>query len=358
MRVGFVAAVAVLAAAVGGVGYWQLNRQPSVPAAVASTDPESALPLVEVAPAESDRIQIAIPAVGSLRSNESIALSPEIDGRLSEIRIKEGEKVAAGTVVATLDQSVYLAEIAQIEASLELSRANYQRATELLQRNAGTVRAKDEARAALRQDEASLALAKAQFEKTRIVAPFDGVLGLRQVSVGQYLEAGTEIVNLESIDPLKVDFRVPEIYFPVVRVGQTIAIAVDALPGETFSGAVYAIDPQIDESGRSIVIRAMVPNPQERLRPGLFVRVALVHETRDNAVLVPEQAIVPIGGRKFVYRLIDGRVVQTEVAIGERIGTRVEIRAGVAAGELVVTAGQLRIGDGEAVRIRAPADDG
>lgn len=358
MRIGFMGLVAALLVGAGAVGYWQLNREPSLATAEASTDPEGGLPLVEVEAAAVDRIEISIPAVGSLRSDESITMSPEIDGRLSEIRVKEGEKVKAGTVVAVLDQSVYLAEIAQIEASLALSRANFQRATELLQRNAGTVRARDEAQAALRQDEASLALAKAQLEKTRIVAPFDGVLGLRRVSLGQYLQAGTEVINLEAIDPLKVDFRVPELYFPVVRVGQEISISVDALPGESFAGTVYAIDPQVDVGGRSIVIRARVPNPDERLRPGLFVRVSLVYDAREAAVLVPEQAIVPIGGKKFVYRLIDGRVVQTEVVLGERVGTRVEIRSGVAAGELVVTAGQLRIDDGDAVRVRPAKGDG
>src|SRR5262245_57624396 len=228
------AAVLLVAVAAGGAWYWWTHLMPGAAPA------GGALPAGKPAggfasPVEAVKLTIgkvveSVPAVGTLRSNESVIIAPEIAGRIAELDVKEGEKVAAGTVIALLDQTVYQAQIAQIEASLALSKINYQRAIDLLQKNYGTAKSKDEAEEKLREDQASLTLAEAQLAKTRLAAPFDGVLGLRKVSIGQYLSPGDAIVNLEQIDPLKVDFRVPEAYFAIVQVGQTIALDIDALP--------------------------------------------------------------------------------------------------------------------------------
>lgn len=359
-RARFIALLALAAvAAAGAYGYLNLVPEGVAPvgAPAAGVPPEEFAVPVEAVRVTVRRIERKIPTVGSLRSDESVLLSPEIAGRLNEIVVEEGEKVSAGTLVATLDQEVFRAELAQIEASLALSQANHARAAELLQRGAGSARARDEALAKLRADEASLALAKARLDKTRIVAPFDGVLGLRRMSVGQYLAPGDPIINLEAIDPLKVDFRLPELYFKVVRVGQGIVVGLDALPGETFAGEVYAIDPLIDEAGRAIVVRAHIANPQHRLRPGLFARVDLVYATQDNAILVPEQAVVPEGGRSFVYRVVDGKAAFTEIETGERFGAMVEVVKGLGPDAEVVTAGQLKLHDGAPVAV-VPAGAG
>ncbi len=356
----FLSILALAAVAVGAAAYWYLNVRPGEgPAAVgvpAGLPPEDFAIAVEAAPVAVERIERTIPTVGSLRSNESVVISPEIAGRLVEIPVAEGAPVAAGTPIAILDQDVHRAELAQIEASLELSKANYKRAVDLLAKNAGTVRARDEAVAKLRADEAAVALAKARLAKTRILAPFDGVLGLRRMSVGQYLAPGDPIINLESIDPLKVDFRLPEVHFGAVAVGQRIVVRIDAFPGERFMGELYAIDPLIDEEGRAIVLRAHIANRDRRLRPGLFARVELVYETLEDAILVPEQALVPRGDRNFVFRVIDGKAALTEVETGERFGARVEVREGLAAGDVVVTAGQLKLQDGMAVALAPPPE--
>jgi membrane fusion protein (multidrug efflux system) len=299
----------------------------------------------------AERIELTIPAVGALKSNESVILSPEIAGRINEILVEEGQKVSAGTAIAKLDQSVYQAELAEIRAGLDLSRSNFKRADELFKKKAGTARARDEAEAQLRADEAKLALAQARLEKTIIVAPFDGVLGLRSVSIGQFLAPGDPIIKLEDIDPMKVDFRVPEVYFARVQVGQEINVHVDAFAEETIRGRVFAIDALVDEQGRSLVIRANIPNSTGRLRPGLFARVGLVYNVLENAIMVPEQAIVPIGTDTFVFKVVDGKAALTKVALGQRFRGRVEIRSGLAAGETVVTAGQLKIGDGSPVSV-------
>ncbi len=341
------------AAAIGGGYYWYAYLRPAGEAAPADAGGGGggfSVP-VETATVVSEPLTLSIPTVGSLRSNESVMLSPEMAGRIAELHIAEGEPVAAGAVVAVLDQSVYKAELAQAQAALALSRANFKRAEELLAKNAGTQRARDEAVAALRNDEATVALAQARLEKTVVIAPFDGVLGLRQVSLGQYLEPGDAIANLEDIDPLKVDFRVPEIYFSVVKVGQAIEILIDAFPDDSFIGEVYAIDPLIDVNGRAIVIRATVPNGDRRLRPGLFARVNLIYESRSNVLFVPEQALVPFGEKQSVFKVVDGIARLTPVEIGTRVGATVEIRGGLAEGETVVTAGQIKLQDGVPVMV-------
>jgi membrane fusion protein (multidrug efflux system) len=360
MRIGVILAVGVAAVAIG-LGYvygdaliplWRtyVLGEPTATQEAAAPAGGFAVP-VEAVTVAVERIDLTIPAVGSLRSNESVVLSPEIAGRVSEILADEGQAVMAGTVIARLDQSVYKAEIAEIEANLALSQANFKRADELLRKKAGTARARDEAEAELRANEAKLVLAHAMLDKTVIAAPFEGVLGLRSVSVGQYLAPGDPIFKLEAIDPLKVDFRVPEVYFGNVRVGAVIKVTVDALPDAEIAGTVYAIDPLVDEAGRAVVVRATVPNKDRRLRPGLFARVALVYDTIDAAILVPEQAIVPIGQDKFVFKVVDGKAALTKVTIGQRFLGRAEIREGLAAGDTVVTAGQMKIRDGADVTV-------
>jgi membrane fusion protein (multidrug efflux system) len=347
--------LALLAAITAGGGYWYFHLRQAPDSAAATSAPAAGLDVrVEAAEVMVEDIELTIPAVGSLRSNESVIVSPEIGGRVTEILVSEGQSIATGTRIATLDQSVYLAELARAEANLTMSSANFKRAADLLEKKVGTARAKDEAEAAWKADEAAVALAQARLEKTVIVAPFDGVLGLRSVSVGQYLEPGDPIIKIEDIDPLKVDFRVPEIYFAKVRVGQRIAVGIDALEGETLTGTIHAIDPLIDVEGRSIVIRATVPNGDFRLRPGLFARVALVYDTIEEAILVREDSVFSVGDGKFVFRVVDGNAVRTEVALGERFKGRVQITAGLSAGDVVVTAGHLKIQDGASVAVQAP----
>jgi membrane fusion protein (multidrug efflux system) len=199
-------------------------------------------------------------------------------------------------------------------------------------------------------------LAKAHIQKTKIVAPFAGIVGLRQVSVGEYITPGQALVGLDAIDPIKVDFKIPEKYLPTVHTGQSIEIKVDAYPNETFKGEVYAIDPRVDIEGRSIFIRARVPNDDRKLRPGQFARVTLIHEVKPDAHTVPEAAIVPKGEDQFVFKVVDGKAQLSRVSIGTRREGRVELVDGVAAGEIVITAGQLKIRDGAAVTV-VPAQE-
>jgi len=308
---------------------------------------------VEAIAVQAEDVAEEIVVIGSLASNESVIVRPEIAGRVARINFGEGERVKKGHTLVTLDASVQDAELKEAQAALNLSQRNFARAEELLKTGAGAVRMRDEALGKLEADRARVSLMQARLEKMSMTAPFDGVLGLRLVSVGAYVTPGQDVVNLENIDPIKVAFRVPETSLRIVREGQKIRVQVDAFPGAEFNGEVYAIDPRIDAAGRSVAIRARIPNPEGKLRPGLFARVALITEQR-RSVMAPETAVVPRGAEQFVYRVVDGKAVLTKVRVGIRRNGQVELREGVSPGDTVVSAGQLKLRDGAAVTIAAP----
>ncbi len=343
--------VALCMLAVAGGAWWYFYVAPPAAGGAGQQAERGGMEIpVETAPVTVGPIQRRLTAVGSLRSNELVTIRPEIAGRIVAFRFQEGKPVTEGQPLVVLDDTVYRAEVEQVQASLELSQANYDRAIDLLKRKAGTTKARDEAIAQLRADQASLELAKARLDKTVIKAPFAGVVGLRKVSVGDFLNVGDDIINLEQIDPLKADFRIAEVYVGAVKPGQRLDLGADAFPGEKFAGEVYAIDPLIDESGRSILLRARLPNPDGRLRPGLFVRVSLVLNERDDAIQVPEQALVPQGQDQYVFKVADGKAAFTKVEVGIRRDGMAEILNGLEPGDQVVTAGQLKIRDGVPVK--------
>jgi membrane fusion protein (multidrug efflux system) len=359
----FAAALGVVAAA--GAGYWFGAQRPPAasPGATSAGGPAGSgavakapaqagpATTVEAAKVATQPMPQTITAVGSLRSDESVTVRPEVAGRISAILFKEGQHVAKGMTLIRLDPAINAAEVQQARANLKLAQSKYDRAVELSQRNFISGQAKDEAENNLRVAEASVALVEARLAKTEIKAPFSGMIGLRVVSVGDYVKEGADVVNLESIDPLKVDFRVPEIYLQQVQVGQTLTITLDALPGKTYDGKVLAVNPLVDAGGRSVVIRAVVRNQDTSLRPGMFARVRLITRDERQALVIPEQAIVPQGDEQYVYRVVDGKVTRVKVEIGQRRDSKVEILKGLEASDVVVTAGQLKLRDGMAVTI-------
>ena len=304
---------------------------------------------VEAELARAEHIAQQIIAVGSLRSGEAVMLSSEIAGRIAKIQFREGQPVAAGAPLFLLDDSIYRAEVAQARASLALSQRNHERALELFERKLISTRERDEAAARLDIDRATVQLAEARLAKTRITAPFKGVVGLRSVSPGDYITPGQALAPLEQLQVLKADFRLSEAALSRIAVGQTLDLEVDAYPGQVFPGTVYAIDPGLAEDTRSIGVRARVPNDKGKLRPGLFARVRLVISERDDAILVPEQAIVPQGDKLFVYVIEDGKAALRPVRIGMRQAGRAEIVEGIQAGDVVITAGVQKIGPGAPV---------
>lgn len=323
-------------------------------AAPAPSSPAKPAPPVEVAQARAAVAATELQSVGTLASDESVVIASEVAGRIEAIEFREGQQVEAGDILVKLDDALTRAELADVEANLRLAQSNFERANSLSRSGAGTTRARDEAKAALETATAAVELAKVRLDKTEIRAPFKGVVGLRQVSPGAYVQVGQVLVNLEKIDTLKLDFRLPEVNLRDVEVGQTVLVSVDAVPGRTFEGNVYAIDPLVDVNGRALKIRARLANPDNILRPGLFARVRLQGASRGQVVVVPEGAIVPRGTDSVVFSVQDGKAIETRVRLGRRSKGEVEIVEGLSADATVIVAGQQRLQDGEPVEIVSP----
>ena len=353
--------IVLLVGAAGAGAYWwfvMVPAQQAGPPGAGRGGPGGPVP-VEAQPVRVGDAETTIDAVGTLVSNELVVLRPEVSGRVASINFVEGGPVAKGAMLVELDSSVERAELAQAQAQQVLARSNFERAKELRRNNAGTQRALDEADAALRTANALVDLAQARLDKRKLVAPFDARAGLRTVSPGDYVTDDSEIVNLEQIDPLKVDFRVPELFLPAVAPGQKITLEIDAYRGQAFIGEVRALNPLVDAAGRAVVVRAVIDNDEGKLRPGLFARVRLTLAERQNALFVPEEAIQPQGDQAFVFKVVDpgdGKTVAklTPVTLGNRRQGEVEVREGLAAGDLIVVAGLLKIRDGVPVQAQSP----
>lgn len=305
---------------------------------------------VQAAPVQKVSLSHGVTAVGNLSSRNSVVLRSEITGRIAGIQFDEGGKVTQGQILARLDDSVLRAQLQQAQANLSLAASQHRRAAELTKQGFISKQAKDEALSQLNVQQAAVALAKAQLEKTVIQAPFDGLAGLRNVSVGDYVSPGTDLVSIESIDPLKADFRIPEHYMASVAIGARLVLSFDALPGQQREAQVAAISPAVDVGGRSILLRASVPNPDGSLRPGMFARVQL-HFADTQSLMVPETALAPSGEAQYVYRISsDGTVQRLAVEVGLRREGMVEILSGVQEGDQVVVSGLQKIDDGTMVQ--------
>jgi membrane fusion protein (multidrug efflux system) len=279
-----------------------------------------------------------------------------VAGRISAIRFREGVAVRKGDILVELDAAVQRAELQQAQASLRLADANQRRTQDLFERQFVSQSSLDTARSQFEVARAATALAQARFERMQIRAPFGGVVGIRDVSPGDFVKDGDALVNVEDIATLKVDFRLPELYVDRVRPGQMLEVTSDVLPGETFVATVDAINPLVDAQGRAVALRARLANPQGRLRPGVFVRVRLILAQRADVLMVPEEALVPAPGNvQFLYRVVDGKARRVDVKTGVRRDAMVEILGGVAVGAEVVTAGQLKLRDGAPVKVVARA---
>lgn len=310
---------------------------------------QNAVP-VEIETVNSGTVRDEVEVVGDVKADESVIIRPEIAGRIEAIHFEEGQAVENGALLFSMDDEILSAELADATAALELAKRNFERSKQLYSRQVGTERTRDEALASMQSGEAKVALARARLSKTKINAPFSGIVGFREVSIGAYVGAGTDLVRLVKIDPVEIDFRVPERFLPVLAEGQEITARVDALPKREFHGDVFALDNVVDVNGRSIRVRARIPNPDGVLRPGMFARVNLTTELRKNAVIVPEAAIVPTLEGEYVYRVVDGKVERTDVTIGRRMTGEVEIVEGLSPGDQVVVAGQQKVREGAAVQ--------
>lgn len=348
----------------GGYAYYA-QRQPPLPleqtaqpAMAKSPASKGRAATVDVATVRSMTLVDEVNAVGSIQSNQSVVIRPEVSGRITELNFNDGQQIKKGQLLVAFDSAVNQAEVQQARAELNIAKANFERNVDLAKQKFISVRARDESQANVQVLEAKLALAQARLSKLEIRAPFSGIVGIRNVSIGDYVKDGADLVNLEDISSVKVDFRVPERYADRIRKGQALEVAVDALPGKVFRARVDAIDPQVDSSGRSALLRGRIENPEGRLKPGMFARVRVILAERQNALMVPEEAIVPEGDKRIVWKVVGGKAIKADVRTGLRRAAKVEIIEGLQAGDMVVTAGQIRLSsDGTPVHLAQEDQD-
>jgi len=344
-----VVGILVIIAIAAGAYYWYQSANGTATETGTAAPMDFVIP-VEAATVKQEALVRSIVAVGSLLANEQVVLQPEFAGKVVTIHFKEGQKVNKGDLLVTLDDSIYKAELNQADARLKLSQANTKRINSLRKKGLSNEQEEDQAVSELGVNKASRVLARTRLEKMAIHAPFDGTIGLRGISEGDYLTSGQDIVSLINSNPIKLEFRIPEVYLSEVAIGQKVDVRVDAFRGDTFFGEVYAIAPEVDVGGRSFMVRAQIANNDGLLVPGLFAQVELELERKENALLIPEAALMPAGDKQYVYRIDEGKAVRSEVTLGMRQGDMVEIISGLDSGAQVVTAGQMKIMDGSKVQ--------
>ena len=312
---------------------------------------------VEVGRVEKASLADDALAVGSLRARQSVVLRPEVSGRIAKIGFADGERVKRGQTLVQLDDTLQRAQLQQAQAQAAIARTTLARNRELLAQGFVSQNAVDQAAANLEVAQAQVALAQAQLARMRIEAPFDGVAGIRLVNVGDYVKDGADLVGIEDPSFVWVDFRLAERYIGRMKAGLPVEVSLDAVPGRSFRAEVAAVDSVLDANGRSLLVRARLANADGVLRSGMFARTRTVFAQRGDALVVPEEALVPQGGKQYLVKLVDGegggKVSQRiEAKIGMRMPGKAEILDGVAAGDLVVTAGQARLMRGDALPVR------
>lgn len=306
---------------------------------------------VEAASVRTENLIVEINAIGSLIAAESVTLRPEIPGLIDTINFKEGDSVEKGVVLVTLEAAEYRARLDQSSANLKIRQLSFDRVKRLLEKNLTSQQQYDQEVALLDEARAARTVDDQRLRKTVLRAPFNGTLGLRLVSPGEFVKDGDDLVEITDISSLKLDFQVPEVHLTELRIGQTVNIETDAYPGESFVGEVYVIAPRLETASRSVLLRARVENNDRRLRPGMFGRVKLNVAEKKNALMIPEEALWPVGNQQYVYRVLDGAVHMTPITIGYRRRAVVEVTSGLTATDAVVTAGQMKIRDGAPVTI-------
>lgn len=295
-----------------------------------------------------------IEALGTARANESIEIQPRISSLIERVAFEEGQLVEQGELLVELENSEIVAGLALAEASLSESRSLYQRSKSLGETQAISASNLEQLLAQVQVNQAQVEAAKARLANTVIEAPFTGRIGLRRVSPGSFVDTDTVITTLDDVSQIKLDFSVPETFLTVVREGMRIKAHSLVYPDHIFEGTVASIDTRLDPVARSVQVRAIIPNEDNTLRPGMFMTVDLQRD-RGDVLVAPEEAIVPEGDRQFVFVVTDGTAEKRVVELGRRVPGFVVIEAGLTDGEAVITEGTHKVRDGSAVETPAAA---
>ncbi|MBY0236522.1 MAG: efflux RND transporter periplasmic adaptor subunit [Burkholderiaceae bacterium] len=361
-------AVLALLLLAGGAYFWQngapsslggANGKPDANGGAAQKNKGAASAIaIEAGRVEALDLSVDAQAVGTLRARQSVTLKPEVSGRITKLGFVDGQRVRQGQVLVQLDDSLQAAQLQQAEAQASIARTNLARNRELLAQSFVSASVVDQALATLQVAEAQVALSRAQLGRMQVRAPFDGVAGIRAVNLGDYVKDGSDLIAVEDASTMWVDFRLPERFVPQLKLGQAVGLSLDALPGRTFTALVEALDTTLEANGRSLLVRAKLAGAHAELRSGLFARVRVEFSKHQNALLVPEEALVPQGGKQYIIKLVaDGaggfKAQRIEAKLGLRMPGKVELLEGVQAGDRVVTAGQSKLlkGEGQALTV-------
>jgi membrane fusion protein, multidrug efflux system len=312
---------------------------------------------VTVALVRSEQLGQKLEALGNARANESVDISSKTSNVVTAVNFRDGQRVARGHVLVQLDDAQVRSDVAAAQAALTESESIFNRSRELLATQALSKSQYDQLEATFKANRARLGAANARLEDTVIRAPFSGRVGLRRVSVGTLISPGAVITTLDDTSVIKLDFSVPENFLASLREGLSVVATAPAFPNRTFTGKVAGIDSRVDQTTRSVTVRALLANADGALKPGMFLNVALARDDRATLV-IPEEALSPEAEKQFVYVVNDGKVERREVRIGGRQPGSVEVIAGLTAGEQVIVEGTQKVRDGASVRAIQRAAEG
>lgn len=339
-----------------GAGGWYLYEQgiggARQPSAAESGRRGGPAPVVEYLPARVGTVTDALEAVGTARAYEAVVITAKQAGIVAALGFEEGQRVRAGQALVELDAGERRADRDQARAMVDDAKRRLDRARQLKSSGNVTDARLDELESLFRATEARERMAQARLDELKIVAPFDGRVGMRAVSLGALVQPGAMVTTLDDIARIRLDFAVPEVALGRLRPGLMVTARSPAFPAREFRGVITVIDTRVEPATRSVRINALIDNADEALKPGLFLNVALVLEQRDEAVLVPEEAIVPEAGQHYLFVVLGERVARREVKLGIRITGEVEVRDGVKVGDWIVVRGVQKIRDRQTVSPR------
>mgnify|MGYP001175579821 FL=1 len=342
-----------LAIVFGGIFGWKAYQQKQITERLSARGPSVVTVSTAIAATESWAHKIN--TVGSLRAVQGVEVSAEVSGVVAAISFVSGSSVEIGAQLLQLDDTAEAAELRSLDAQLELAKQDYERARGLSIKTLLSQAQLDRTKSVLDSLEARAEEQQALIARKSIQAPFSGELGIREINLGEYLSPGTPIVTLQQLDPIFTDFTVPERSLSSLSIGQVIEVTVAAFPAETFKGAISAISPKVESRTRNIKLQATLQNDDTRLRPGMFARVAIILGGANTVVTLPRTAVefLPYGNSVFIVTQEGDALTvhRRQITTGRILGTRVEIIKGINSGEQVVSAGQLKLRNGQHIRI-------
>jgi len=315
------------------------------------------MPPVQVVAVEAklQPVTESLSLVGSITPNEMVEIKSETDGIVQEINFKEGERVEQGRLLVKLDDTKLAAAVAQADANLKLSEANHERAKQLSKENLISQQEYDQVASSHAVNQASVDLQRRQLKDARILAPFSGIVGARQISPGQVIMRSAILTWLVDLDTVKVEVNVPERYLQELKVGRPLEFSVAAYPGEKFRGEVYFVSPQVNENLRTALVKARIPNPDAKLRGGMFASMELTLQVRASAIVIPEPAIMSNGDNFSVFIVDkDGNAQIRPIQVGIRLAGKAEVLKGLSNGDKVVVEGIQKLRPGGPVKLAPP----